>query len=803
MKYKGIREEELKNKIAQDYFWQYDTTKIIGNIDFCVSINQKQKEIFEQQSIFWAESKKGSSDIYKSIVQLVLTIGKARTFDKYLPPPLLGAFDGEKIAFILYNEIHEIFYVNDFNWNVTSSNYETKEFKIIYDKVKNIIDKKALLFYFQKDDKELKKFITKNFIQGSLGLNKIKIDKNNYMIIYNKWLQIVKPTIAVNWEIAKNNGIIDGDFYLADLLSKKNNSIKEKLFVLLRHDHYELDRKIDEAGMFSSKRTDFIDKQVAHTQFWNKYERPPNEEYWDYIVERRELLVPQDIRERKGSFFTPQIWVELSQRYIAEVFGDDWQDKYYIWDCASGTGNLLTGLTNKYNVWASTLDKQDVEVINDRINNGANLLHEHVFQFDFLNDDFSKLPKSLQDILNNPEKRKRLIIYINPPYAEVSSLGTKGKSGVNQSLQHIKYAYKIGAASREIYSFFFLRIHEEIKDCNIAEFSTIKLLQGAAFSKFREFFKAKLEKMFVVPASSFDNVNGIFPIAFKIWNLSKKETFIKSKADVYNENGSYDGQKIFCSNRKLEYINKWIANYVDKSDSTKIGFLAGTNGNDIQQNKIVYLLNSKEQMANPRGIWVTKNNLIPICVYMAVRKSIQINWLNYYDQYFTPNKNWETDTEFHNDCLVYLLFHEKNNIKSSKGINHWIPFTEQDVKAKSKFESNFISDYIKGKLKIDKKFNLFDFNNNKSPIFFSEESQSIFNIGLELWKYYHADKRCNVNASLYDIKEHFQGRNQSGKMNIKSNDEKYNYLLNQLREKQENLSEKIKNKIYEYGFMKA
>jgi hypothetical protein len=47
---------------------------------------------------------------------------------------------------------------------------------------------------------------------------------------------------------------------------------------------------------------DFTDKQVAHTQFWNKYDRPPKEEYWDYIVERRDLLVPQDVRERKGSF---------------------------------------------------------------------------------------------------------------------------------------------------------------------------------------------------------------------------------------------------------------------------------------------------------------------------------------------------------------------------------------------------------------------------------------------------------------------------------------------------------------------
>ena len=46
-----------------------------------------------------------------------------------------------------------------------------------------------------------------------------------------------------------------------------------------------------------------------------------------------QLLVPQDIRERKGSFFTPQIWVEKSQSYLSCVLGEAWQEEYYIWDC--------------------------------------------------------------------------------------------------------------------------------------------------------------------------------------------------------------------------------------------------------------------------------------------------------------------------------------------------------------------------------------------------------------------------------------------------------------------------------------
>jgi hypothetical protein len=209
--------------------------------------------------------------------------------------------------------------------------------------------------------------VKKNFIVGKTDTSKIRIDKNNFTVIYNKWLTTVRPTIAVNWDIAKKSGIIDGDFYLADLLSKENETLKEKLFVLLKKDYYEADRHLNDMGMFTSSRVEFTDKQKAHTQFWNKYERPPKKEYWHYIVERRDLLVPQDVRERKGSYFTPQQWVELSQKYIAEVLGEDWQDEYYVWDCAAGTGNLLTGLTNKYNIWASTLDTADVEVMHDRI----------------------------------------------------------------------------------------------------------------------------------------------------------------------------------------------------------------------------------------------------------------------------------------------------------------------------------------------------------------------------------------------------------------------------------------------------
>ena len=800
MKYQNIREEELKNKIAQDYFWIYDTTKIIGNVDFCVSMHKSQKEPHEQESLLWAEAKTGSSDIYKSIVQLILTIGKARTFDKLLPPAMLGAFDGEKIAFIPYNEIHDVFYINDFNWNVTPSNHDTKEFKLVHDKVKNIIDSEALLFNFLKDDRELKKFIKANFIVGKFGLTKIRIDKNNFMIIYNKWLQVVKPTISVNWDIAKKKGVIDGDFYLADLLSIDNITLKDKLFVVLKTTNYVLNRHLDEYGAFTSSSVDFNDGQKAHNQFWNKYERPPKEEYWDYIVERRDLLVPQDVRERKGSFFTPQIWVELSQKYLADALGENWQDEYYIWDCAAGTGNLLAGLTNKYNIWASTLDKQDVQVMHDRINNGANLLHDHVFQFDFLNDDFSTLPKSLQEIINDPKKRKKLVIYINPPYAEAGnkSFGTN-KRGVKDTATSKKYYSKLKKSSNEIFIQFLWQIYDKIKGCKIAEFSKIKHLTGVDSFTFRENFLAKIEKGFLVPANTFDNVKGIFPIGFKIWDTGIEKKFSGFDFNVYNDRGDKISNKNIFNYNGLKRINDWLRKYYDQENESAFGVMH--NGrNDFQSVRGVYIssLDNKDHTSK-----ITFYNLFVQCIYFAIYHCIEATWLNDRDQFLHPNDDWEKDIEFQNDCLAFTLFHGQNRISSKDGTNHWIPFTEHEVDAKEKFDSNFMSRFISGKVQTNGNGDIFDNQAQRTTALeFSAEASAVFDAGRELWKYYHEQPKCNVNASLYDIREYFQGRNEAGRMNPRSDDEKYSKLIEELREKLKLLAEKIEPKVYKYEFLK-
>lgn len=808
MKYKAIREEELKNKVGGDWFGSFDTTEIVGNIDFCVL--PKQDSLFGRTPLLWAEAKTGNYDVATMFVQLIMTIGKARTFDKTLPPAFLGAFDFKKIAFVPYVSIQDIFYINDFDWTVTSSDHSTKEFALIRDRIEKILKSDTHLYDFEKDEKDLKFFI-KNNIAKATESGKIKIDKNNFIPIYLRWLEYVKPAIDVNWDDLKKASILDSDFYLADLFVDDKDTqkiaddttIRDNLFVIYENQGYKI-AKEDIGQMFDA--TIGIRNKETYQQFWKRYKRPPLAEFQDYIIERRDLLVPQDIRERKGAFFTPRKWVELSQKYLADVLGENWQDEYYVWDCAAGTGNLLAGLTNKYNIWASTLDQADVNAMHDRIDHGANLLDGHVFQFDFLNDDFTKLPQGLQDIIKDEAKRKKLVMYINPPYAEAGTgLGNQHKTGV--ALKHKtkdKYASQLGKATNELFAQFLARIYFEIPSCRIAIFSKLKNLQSSNFQVFRQNFLAKLETLFMAPANTFDNVKGIFPIGFSVWNTEVSDQFDSISADTYDKTASFIGTKTIYSYDDLTKgkINDWLRTYHDKHGHI-IGIMHN-NKTDFQHNiQVVITSDDNKDHTAP----ITANNLVEMSVYLAVRKVIEATWLNDRDQFLYPHDGWETDEEFQNDCLAYALFN--NNIQSKYGLNNWIPFTEDEVNAADKFESSFMTDFLGGRIKPDKPANvsLFEMDAetgiyDQKPRQFSAEAKAVFDAGRELWKYYHSQKDININASLYDIREHFQGRNEQGRMNARSTDVRYTELIADLRQKLNALASKIAPKVYEHGFLK-
>jgi hypothetical protein len=314
-----------------------------------------------------------------------------------------------------------------------------------------------------------------------------------------------------------------------------------------------------------------------------------------------------------------------------------------------------------------------VDIVHENIKqNEIYLLESHVFQFDFLNDDFADLPKSLRSIVNDKEKRKKLIIYMNPPYAEHgSTVGKEHKVGVATEHKTKQwYKERLGAASREIYAQILMRIHEEIGGCKIALFSKLKHIQANNFKQFRQNFAAKFINGFLIPANTFDNVSGKFPIAFQIWDtaISKKSRIIT--ADIYDRDAEYLGKKKIINVDHGAKITKWIkshqvdARYNSNFEEDKIGHLNGGR-TDFQNQNLVFIMHHQHPVSDTAGYyWIHKQNLISTAIYFAVRHCIVHTWINHNDQFLYPNDGYQSDKEFQNDCLIFhIILPSKQNMQ--------------------------------------------------------------------------------------------------------------------------------------------
>ncbi len=813
--FSNLNEEPLKSSVAKAFFENFDFSG--DKIDFIITYNHKNKgKPLWVEPILWAEGKKGKSELFKSLAQLILTIGKHK-FYTHFPPPYLGAFDAFSFLFVEYHKLDFIFTRSDIDFSVTPSNHNTESFKHLLNELTPLLEKEALIFDYETQNKELKAFIKDNLLYSKRS--KIPVDKNNFVHVYFKWVEHVKPSISIEWQLARKQGILDADFYLADLLSESNETILESLNTILKVNHYKFNKKLNNFGAFNFDETSFNDKQKAHQTFWNIYERPPKREFWDYIIERRDLLVSNDIRERKGAFFTPKIWVEKSQEYLAKILGQDYQDEYIIWDCAGGTGNLLSGLINKANLYLSTLDKSDVSIVKERIKNGAKLLENHVFQFDFLNDDFKKAPKSLQEILNDKEKRKKLIIYINPPYAEAGNKAKMSGTGKHKDLvargNRIceKYKNELGKANNEVFAQFFMRIYMELNGCIMASFSTLKYLNSSNFKKFREVFKAKFLEGFMVPADSFDNVKGQFPIGFLVWDTATPPPPLKPtnalNLEVFDSLGEFLGYKNIV-NENVKNIHMWLKQKERIENMEILGYI-DTPTPDFQGSPSVAIINNKNSSKRHSVYFaIASSNILFGSVFFSIRHCIKATWQNDRDQFYAPYDDaFQDDSEFKNNCLTFMLFHTQNRITTTQGTNHFIPFSETEVNAKERYSSHALLDFLKGKIKKEEGDSLFlNAKKENKPLEFGPCASRVFNAGKEIYRYYHTqastNRQYNANASLYDIKEFFQGRNAQGKLNLpaKAKDEYYKQLYANLQDALKDLAKEIQPKVYEYGFLR-
>jgi hypothetical protein len=433
--------------------------------------------------------------------------------------------------------------------------------------------------------------------------------------------------------------------------------------------------------------------------------------------------------------------------------------------CA-GVGNLEAKHSNYRNIFMSTLDQADIDIMRaSKTCAGAT-----IFQYDYLNDDVTdfgaidytlsnKMPLALRQAIADARAGKKgakpILVLINPPYAEATSSDNAVSQGEDRSKKSVARSRfslagmdEFGKASNELFTQFLARIYKELPNAKVATFSTLKYVNSQAFDVFREAWQASYLGGFVVHSRAFDGLKGDFPIGFLIWDTRERTPIREVCVLALDRDGSTVGEKSFSNIENNRLLATWVPRPSSNKTlaiplkgaieaATATADVRGTRwsdyavawfncaGNDLQQaSKLTMRLSSG--FGSGRGYFVTPDNLWQAAIVFAVRRLIKPTWLNDRDQFLQPTQPLTAD--FKSDCLVWMLFNGSNLTAGADGlrwndrdwslINHFIPFTESEVGAGGRFESDFMVRHMAG-------------------MALSPEARAVMDAGRALWTRFH------------------------------------------------------------------
>ena len=728
----------------------------------------------------WFEAKDtGKCSSYAMFTQLLHYVQVALDRGETVPP-FLAVIDTEKAALMKSADVLPFLARKTIKWGKSASQY-TQE---ALDEISAHIGTHFVSFRIATHEDEFISTVKAAVQTGDIIRTQITPD--NLKQVFDKWVAMIGREIV---------GVPEDDYallFFADIMHDGTLSTHANLPAELLHKNgapvFSLGGKMYELG-----------NKEGYRQFWAIYHKPPKSEYRDYLLERRDSLIPLDERSFKGAFYTPLHVVDKAYDKLTETLGKDWQKDYIVWDMCCGVGNLEVKHSNPRNIYMSTLDQADVDVMKAT----KTCVAAQRFQYDYLNDDITddgkidyslsnKVPVQLRAAI---AEGKKIVVFINPPYAEAANAdnvkvdgGKNAESKLGVSKTRVAASMdKQGYAARELFVQFLVRIANEIPTATIAIFSKLKYVNAPNFEKFRDDWNARFLSGFVVHSQAFDGLKGNFPIGFLIWvtdqRAASRQPIVEINTEVLDKNANAIGEKCFYNLPNEQLLSNWIVrarsndvdalplkNAITPTTSTKDvrgtkwadGAIGGMicKGSDMQNaGTQTALLSSGYCSAG--GFFVTEKNLWQSAIVFAVRRLIKQTWLNDRDQFLQPSE--PLTNEFQTDCLIWMLFNGSNltagandlewNGKKWSLVNHFIPFTETEVGAPDRFESDFMVQYLADK-----------------PL--SVEAQTVLDAGRVLWRAYFADtdvrtvrdeyKLNRPDVGWYQIRNALRARNASG-----------------------------------------
>ena len=525
--------------------------------------NYSKNLIDIQTNEIWFEAKDKPTSSYAMFTQLLHYVQVALNKGEPIPP-FLAVIDTEKAAIMQTADVIPFLAKKTIKWGKSASQFSQEAL----DAVSSYIGTYFVSFRLKTHESE---FITtvKEAIRSGVII-RTQITPDNLKQVFDKWVEMIGREIA---------GVPEDKYnllFFADVMSDGTVSTHDNLPAELLHKNnapvFILDGKLYPLG-----------NREGYRQFWAIYHRPPAEEYRNYLLERRDSLIPLDERSFKGAFYTPLHVVDKAYDKLSETLGKNWQRDYIVWDMCCGVGNLEVKHSNHRNVFMSTLDQADVDVMRAT----RTCVAATRFQYDYLNDDINefgqidygltnKMPQALRDAIADANAgkpgAKKILVLINPPYAEAMNVDNITVSdGANaeskKSVSHTKIGLLMrgedyGYAARELFVQFMARIAKEIPNATLAMFSTLKYVNAPNFENFRANWNAEFKDGFIVHSKAFDGLNGNFPIGFLIWQTNNyatsKTPIIDIEVDILDKNANPIGLKRFCNVPTNRFLSEWI-----------------------------------------------------------------------------------------------------------------------------------------------------------------------------------------------------------------------------------------------------
>lgn len=262
-----------------------------------------------------------------------------------------------------------------------------------------------------------------------------------------------------------------------------------------------------------------IKSRESWDKFWMMYDKNYTLDEKKLLIGSIDRIIEEVVRRKQGEFFTPRWAVREAYRKLEKVFGPNWKENYFVWDCAWGTGNLTRD--EKFNkLFVTTLHNSDIVTAKQSHFNDESFVRE---VFDFLNHPDDYLPQPIKDAI---DEGKEIIFLINPPYATSNVAGNNSDEKAGTSQTEVNKLMKKegiwGKSVQQLYTQFLWRILRMPTKTHIAIFSKPTFLTGDSFADFRKEFLVHYEFKggFVMDANEFADVKS-WPLTFSIFENIK------------------------------------------------------------------------------------------------------------------------------------------------------------------------------------------------------------------------------------------------------------------------------------------